>query len=213
LTGITPQRVSTHAVEQFLTTVDLTTGRAYSYSQDGHFFYVLSFATGCWVYDATSNEWHERSSYPNDYYRWRTCAQVHGRQYVGDAFSGAVGYFDPDTYTENGSLQRAEWTYQPIYAEGRRAFHKRLEVVMETGVGLTTGQGSNPEMMMAYSDDGGVTFTNLPNRPIGRLGERQKRVIWHGLGSSTQRVYRGAISDPIKVVISDTTINVDGGRV
>jgi hypothetical protein len=84
---------------------------------------------------------------------------------------------------------------------------------METGVGLTTGQGSNPEMMMAYSDDGGVTFTNLPNRPIGRLGERQKRVIWHGLGSSTQRVYRGAISDPIKVVISDTTINVDGGRV
>jgi hypothetical protein len=213
LTGVTPQRVSTHAVEQFLTTVDLTTGRGYSYSQDGHFFYVLSFATGCWVYDATSNEWHERSSYPNDYYRWQTCAGVHGRQYVGDAFSGAVGYFDPETYTETGSLQRAEWTYQPIYAEGRRAFHKRLEVVMETGVGLTSGQGSDPEMMMAYSDDGGITFTNLPNRPIGRLGEREKRVIWNGLGSSTQRVYRGAISDPIKVVISDTTVSIDGGRI
>lgn len=213
LVGVTPERVSTHALEQFLTTVDLTTARAYSYSQDGHFFYVLSFSTGCWVYDATTKEWHERSSYPNAYYIWQTCGQAHGRQYVGDAYSGAVGYFDPNTYTEVGALQRAEWTYQPVYAEGRLAFHKRLEVILETGVGLTTGQGSDPEMMMAYSDDGGITFTNLPNRSIGPLGHYKDRAIWNGLGSAPQRVYRGAISDPVKVVISDTQVDVVGGRV
>jgi hypothetical protein len=213
LQGVTPQRISTHAVEQFLTTVDLDSGRAYSYSQDGHFFYVLSFNTGCWVYDATANEWHERATYPYDYYYWQTCAQAHGRQYVGSAFTDSIGYFDPETYTEAGGVQRAEWTYQPVYAENKRAFHDRLEVVMEVGVGLTTGQGSDPEMMMAYSDDGGQTWVNLPNKKIGPIGSYQQRVVWTGLGSARQRVYRGAISDPIKVVISDTVIEVRGGRI
>jgi hypothetical protein len=213
LQGVTPQRISTHAVEQFLTTVDLSTGKAYAYSQDGHFFYVLTFSTGCWVYDATTNEWHERSSYPNDYYKWKCHAAVHGRQYVGDFQSDAIGYFDPEVYTEAGGTQRMEWIYQPIYAENRRAFHNRLEVVMEVGVGLTTGQGSDPEMMMAYSDDGGQTWTNLPNKSIGPIGTYETRVVWTGLGSARQRVYRGAISDPVKVVISDTVIDVAGGYV
>ena len=213
LQGVTPQRISTHAVEQFLTTVDLSTGKAYSYSQDGHFFYVLTFSTGCWVYDATSNEWHERSSYPYSYYTWKCHAAAHGRQYVGDFASDAIGYFDPETYTEVSSTQRMEWTYQPIYAENRRAFHNRLEVVMEVGVGLTTGQGSTPEMMMAYSDDGGQTWTNLPNKSIGPIGAYGVRVAWTALGSARQRVYRGAISDPVKVVISDTVIDVTGGYI
>ncbi len=213
LNGLTPVRVSTQAVEQFLTTVDMSTGRAYSYTQDGHFFYVLSFSTGCWVYDVASNEWHERSSYPNAYYFWQTHATAHGREYVGDAYTNTVGYFDPLVYDEAGSLQRMEWTYQPVYSENRRAFHERLEVVLETGVGLTSGQGSEPEMMMDYSDDGGRTWTSLPNKEIGPIGAFDTRVVWTGLGSARQRVYRGAISDPIKVVISDTTLNVRGGRI
>jgi hypothetical protein len=213
LEGAIPRRVSTHAVEQFMTSVDVTTGRASTYTQDGHFFYALCFSEGTWVYDVTSNEWAERESYPNTYYRWQFAATVYGRQYVGDAYSNSVGYFDPDTYVEAGDLQRMEWIYQPIYGENKRAFHKRLEVVMETGVGLTLGQGSDPEMMMSYSDDGGQTWTSLPNKKIGPIGSYQQRVFWTGLGSSRQRVYRGAISDPIKVVISDTTIEVDGGRV
>lgn len=213
LQGVTPQRISTHAIEQFLTTVDLASGKAYSYTQDGHFFYVLSFSSGCWVYDATTNEWHERATYPYDYYYWQSCAQAHGRQYVGSAYTDTIGYFDPLTYTEAGTTQRMEWTYQPIYGENKRAFHDRLEVVMEVGVGLPTGQGSDPEMMMDYSDDGGQTWTSMPNKKIGPIGQYQHRIVWTGLGSSRQRVYRGAISDPIKAVISDTVIDVRGGQV
>jgi hypothetical protein len=212
LVGITPQRVSNHALEQFLTTTDVTTARAYSYMQDGHFFYVITFTNGCWVYDATTNEWHERSSYPNAYYFWQTAAQAHGRQYVGDAYSDTIGYFDPTVYDEAGSVQRMEFTFQPVYAENRRAFHKSLEIVLETGVGLTTGQGSAPEMMLDYSDDGGLTWASLPNKAIGPIGAYQTRVNWNGLGSARQRVYRCAISDPIKVTIADAILDVEGGR-
>lgn len=212
LDGLTPKRVSTHAVEQFLSTVDVSTGRAYSYSQDGHFFYVLCFTTGCWVYDATTGEWHERSTYPHEYFRWQYHAQVNGRQYVGDYYSSQTGYFDPETYTDGDGVQRMEFTFQPVYAENRRAFHKRLELVMEVGVGITTGQGDDPEIMLSYSDDGGQTWTNAPNKKLGPIGQYDVRVVWTGLGSARQRVYRCAITDPVKVVISDAVLEVEGGR-
>ena len=212
LQGVTPQRISTHAVEQFLTGVDVSTLRAFSYSQDGHFFYVLTCSTGCWAYDVTSNEWAERETYPNAYYEWQYQASAHGRQYVGNAYSNAVGYFDAETYTENGGIQRMEWTYQPIYADGRLAFHDRFEVVLEYGVGLVTGQGSDPEIMLSYSDDGGKTWRNLPNRSFGRMGEYRRTVSWVGLGSSRMRVYRCAISDPVHVAVTDTQVEVRGGR-
>lgn len=213
LNGITPVKVSTYAVEDFLSGVDVSTGSAYCYSQNGHSFYVLNFSTGCWVYDVTSDKWHERASYPNDYYRWQTHAVAYGQQYVGDAYSDVVGYFDPDVYVESGSTQIMSWTYQPVYADNRRAFHSRLEVVLETGVGLTSGQGSDPEIMLECSDDGGRTWRSFPNRRIGRIGEYSWRVVWHALGSARQRVYRMSVSDPVKVVVSETTLEVVGGRV
>ena len=111
-----------------------------------------------------------------------------------------------------GAIQRMEWTYQPIYANGQRAFHNRLEMVLETGVGLTTGQGSSPEIMLEYSDDGGQTYVSMPNRSLGAIGKYESRVVWHNLGASRQRVYRASVSDPIKVTLTDTLIEVDGGR-
>ena len=131
---------------------------------------------------------------------------------VGDSTSNKVGYLSATDYDEFGSTQRMEWTYQVIYAEGQRAFHDRLEIVMETGVGLTTGQGVAPEVMLEYSDDGGSTYVSMPNRSLGALGKRENRVVWHNLGSSRQRVYRAAISDPVKVTLTDTQLEVRGGR-
>lgn len=212
LSGATPIRVSTHAVEQFLTTVDTTTLRSYSYTQDGHFFYVLCCSSGCYVFDVTTNEWAERSTYPYDYFKWQYSAYSSGRQYVGDYYSGNVCYLDPVNYTDNTGIHRMEWTYQPVYSENKRAVHHRLEIVMETGVGITSGQGSDPEVMLAYSDDGGQTWTNLPNKKIGQIGRYDTRVWWTGLGSARQRVYKAAISDPIKVAITDTILDVTGGR-
>ena len=83
---------------------------------------------------------------------------------------------------------------------------------METGVGVTTGQGSDPKMMLQKSDDGGKTWQSLPDKTIGKLGERFSRAVWYNLGSSRQRVYRAAISDPIAVVVTDTVTEVRGGR-
>lgn len=213
LSGTTPVRVSTHAVEQWLTTITMSSARAYSYTQDGHLFYVLTAPQGTFVYDATTNEWHERQTYGQDYWIAGVHAQAFGLELVGDLTSNKIGYFSASDYDEWGSIQRMEWTYQPVYAEGRRAFHRRLEIICEVGVGLTTGQGSDPEVMLDYSDDGGITWLSMPNRKLGQIGQYRQKVVWDRLGSAQQRVYRAAVSDPVRVAITDTQLTVDGGRI
>lgn len=212
LSGATPQRVSTPAVEQFLSSVDVSTLRGYAYDQDGHFFYLVCCSTGCLVFDVASGEWANRGTYGQDYFRWQYHAYAHGRHYVGDYYTGQIAYFDPEWYKDGDDIQLMRFTTQPVYAENRLAVHHRIEIVMETGVGLTTGQGFDPEIMLAYSDDGGITWKNEPNRKIGKMGEYQTRVHWDALGSSRMRVYRFSISDPVKLAVTDIILTATGAR-
>jgi len=212
LEGATPVRVSTHAIEQALSETTIAAANAFSYAQDGHIFYCIVVPEGAFLFDSTTGEWHERQTYGESTWNIEHHAQAFGLELAGDASSNKIGYFDPTAYTEFGGIQRMEWTYQPVYAQGQRAFHDRLEIVVETGVGLTTGQGSDPQVMLDYSDDGGITWISMPNRSLGAIGQYLHRVIWHNLGSSRQRVYRASISDPVKAVITDTLLEVKGGR-
>lgn len=210
LEGLTPTRVSHHGVEQAIrgyTTKSDAIGM--SYTQDGHVFYVLTFPTDghTWVYDATTREWHERESYGLT--RWRPCGitACYGKIYVQDYETGKVGYLDPDTYTEYSDTLRASFTFaNGAYNEGRRTFHSMLEVLAETGVGLTTGQGSAPEIMLEMSDDGGRTWRSATNKSLGALGRYRSKVRWWRLGSSRDRIYRCAVSDPVKLTVADAML-------
>jgi len=210
LDGITPIRVSTHYIEEKLASAVFVT--AYSYTQNGHLFYVLVTTSGTYVYDATTMLWHERQTYNSATWNQSYYANAFGLHLVGNSTSNVIGELSTTTYADVGSTQRMEWTYQPVYAEGQRAFHKRLEIVAEMGVGLTTGQGSAPEVMLDLSDDGGKTWTSMPNKSLGAIGAYKNRAVWTGLGSSHQRVYRAAISDPVIGRVTDTLLEVDGGR-
>jgi hypothetical protein len=215
LAGTTPVRISTHAVEQWLTTVTMASGKAFSYAGDGHLFYVLLFPEGTYTYDATTQEWAERNSYGLSYYRAGCHTQAFGLELVGDQTSNKIGYLDSSVYTEFGDIQRMEWTYQPVAPESKNPiFHDRLDIVCQTAVGLTLGQGSIPVMMLDYSDDGGLTWLSLPDKEIGRIGQTLHQLSWSRLGSSRKpRVFRAAVSDPVAVSIMDTQWTGRGGRV
>lgn len=220
LDGNQPVRVSTHAIEQKLQSeFTLSSGEAFSFWYEGHFFMGFSFDEGTIVYDAVTLQWHERQSYNLNYWRFGHMARFAGKWLAGDRDSNEIVELDTKTFNEAvndpnmaSNVQVMEWTYQPIYAEGVRAFHDRFEVRFEAGVGLTTGQGSDPKIMMEYSDDGGRTWRALPTRTLGKKGEYRDRAVWHNLGSSRQRVYRGSVSDPVAVYIGDTLAEVRGGR-
>ena len=219
--GYQPQRVSTHAVEYAIGQMtSISDAVAYTYQQEGHSFYVLNFpaAGQTWVYDASTEQWHERA--------WRDPllatlgrhrAQVHmafaGQNIVGDWETGNLYRLDLDTYTDNGAPIVRTRRCAHIAAGGRWQFFRSLQVIMETGVGLATGQGSDPQAMLRWSDDGGHTWSNEHWSQMGRIGGYSQRVFWRRLGMTTKlrdRVYECSGTDPVKVVIMGAELILSG---
>jgi hypothetical protein len=65
-------------------------------------------------------------------------------------------------------------------------------------------QGSDPQVMLRWSDDGGHTWSNEHWRSMGKLGETGRRVLWRRLGMTMRlrdRVYEVSGTDPVKIAI------------
>lgn len=216
--GLTPQRISTHAVENAISGYDLSTCVAYTYQQEGHNFYAINFtsANTTWVYDATTNLWHERTYLDNgqeERHLANTHAFAYGKNAVGDYRNGNIYAFDLDTYTDNGSEIVRRRVAPHISADEDRVFYKTFELDLETGVGADGGgQGSDPLAVLQFSDDGGSSWSNEKYAGFGKIGERKARCIWRRLGASRDRVFRVTISEPVKVAIIGAEIDIMKGN-
>lgn len=205
--AFTPVRVSNHHVEEAIRAYkDKDDLSVFNYVLDGHKAVVFSWGEGCWVFDLTTGLWHERESKDSvgrDLGRWRACCGVraYGKNYVGDFENGKVYELDLETADEDGREMRRLATSIKLGDSVTDLFMGSLEMVLETGVGLPTGQGSVPKIMLRWSDDGGRTWSNEHWRNIGLQGEYQQRVRWERLGSFKSRIFEVSISDPIKVSI------------
>jgi hypothetical protein len=65
-------------------------------------------------------------------------------------------------------------------------------------------QGSDPQVMLRWSDDGGHTWSSEHWRSMGKLGETGRRVLWRRLGMTLKlrdRVYEVSGTDPVKIAI------------
>lgn len=220
--GLTPQRISTHAIEQAISSyADLKSATAYTYSHEGHSFYVLNFNEATWVFDLSTKLWHERG-YTN--------AGVLERHRVGTlAFYPALGVHLATDYSNNklyilkhdhfyddaDAITRIR-TFPHVSSGLKRLFCKSLQLDMEVGVGLDGGGvGSNPQMMLDFSDDGGHTWSSESwasiGKTVGGIGEFKTRVIWRRLGSFRDRVFRIKITDPVKVNLISAEIDLASG--
>jgi hypothetical protein len=143
--GYSGVRISTHAVEwQIQQYADLTDAIAYTYQQDGHSFYVLIFPTAntTWVYDASTQAWHERAGFVNGFFtRHRSNCQMafNNKIVVGDFENGNIYAFDLDDYSDNNQIQRwlRSWRALPTGTNNlKRTAQHTLQLDCETGVGL-----------------------------------------------------------------------------
>lgn len=207
-TGYREQRISTHAEEfawRQYSRIDDAFG--YTYQAEGHSFWVLTFPTAnaTWVYDANTELWCERAwRNPADGSLNRHRSSCHiafaGKNIVGDWERGLLYELDLNTYTDNGDILPAFRQCAVIVPSGDNVwmFFHRLWLDIETGVGLITGQGSDPQIMLEWSDDGGVTFPNFLMVSVGKVGERGVRANFRRLGKSRRRVFRITMTDPVK---------------
>ena len=66
-------------------------------------------------------------------------------------------------------------------------------------------QGSNPQVMLRWSDDGGHTWSNEHWAPLGQIGAYGRRTFWRRLGMTLKlrdRVYELSGTDPVKIAIT-----------
>lgn len=211
--GYSGERVSTHAVEwQIQQYVDTSNALAYTYQQDGHAFYVLVFPSQdtTWVYDVATGAWHERAGFVNGQFarhRGNCQAFFDNTTVIGDYDNGNIYKFDLAVYADNGSAQKWLRSWRALAPDAnnlKRAAHHSLQLDCESGVGLNSGQGSDPQVMLRWSDDGGHTWSNERWVSIGAIGEYGKRAIWRRLGMTMKlrdRVYEVSGTDPVKVII------------
>ena len=213
--GYTGVRVSTHAIEYAIAQYgNISDAIAYTYQQEGHAFYVLTFpsANATWVYDVATQAWHERAGWNTaigEFTRHRSNCQCNfgGNTVVGDYENGNIYTLDLDVYADNGGIQKwlRSWRALPTGQNNlKRTAQHSLQLDCESGTGLITGQGSDPEIMLRWSDDGGHTWSNEHLSKMGKIGEYYRRVFWRRLGMTLKlrdRVYEVSMTDPVKTAI------------
>jgi hypothetical protein len=143
--GYTGVRMSTHAVEYAIQQYgDVSDAIGYTYQQEGHAFYVLTFpkANATWVFDVATGAWHERAGFENGVFvRHRSNCQMtfNSETVVGDYQNGNIYAFDLEVFADNGQPQKwlRSWRALPTGANNlKRTAQHSLQLDAETGVGL-----------------------------------------------------------------------------
>lgn len=215
--GYAPVRISTHAVENDISSGVTSDAIGFTYQQGGHEFYMLTFPTQdkTWVYDAATGLWHKRvwRDNFNVYHRHRAncCTVFQGNVLVGDYQNGIIYQLDQKTYTDNGvSIPRVRRCPHLTTDLKRQYFHD-LQIQFQPGVGLASGQGSDPKAILRWSDDGGSTWSNDHLASIGKIGAYKNRAIWRRLGTARDRIFEVEVTDPINAVVVSAELNASGG--
>lgn len=208
-----PQRVSTFAIEYMISLygANIINATSFTYQEEGHFFYVLNIPgmPSTLVYDVTLKEWHERCYLNTDFGVLERGRPEHhmfafGKHLVGDYATGKLYQQSLDFTDDDGGVVKRLRTCQYIADDLEYIFHERLQIDVESGVGLpalTPVEDNDPQMVMRYSNDGANTWSNELFRSMGKQGEYNKRVLWNRLGKARQRVYEISVTSRCKVNI------------
>lgn len=217
MNGYAPEEISTHAVTNSIANQTISDAIAWSYQLEGHEFYVVTFPSIdiTWVYDASTQFWHKWLAVDsfNVYHRHRGNCQAlfQGLVIVGDYANGKLYAVDNNTYTEDGSPIRRLRRAPHLVKDFNQVVYERLQLQFQPGVGLVSGQGSDPQAMLRWSNDGGSTWSNEYWRSLGKIGKYLNRVIWRRLGTARDRVFEVVVTDPVKAVIVSADLDAVSG--
>jgi len=199
-------------VQEFQSYSVISDAIAYSYQSAGHTFYVITFPTQgtTWAFDLSTGKFTQRAYFSNGAFG-RELANCHaffnGKHVVGDYRNGNLYALDDNTYTDNGAPRKWVRSWRAIPAkqpQGVPMSFDSLEIILETGI--TVPAGTNPQIDLRFSDDGGYTWNGPFQVPAGKTGETAWRCVQNRLGSTTltrglDRVWEISGNDPILIKI------------
>lgn len=197
--GYSPTRISTHEIEReidSLTVAGKAALRAWTFTLEGHSFYVLSSATWTWVCDLLTRQWYDWRSYGDTRWNVEGFLELSGKRIVGALDATDLYTLSLTKQTDNGahlvwkmiSTQFGQFPYRMAADE--------LYVNLVPGVGLLTGDDEDvtPEAMLRVSDDDGVSWSDQMLAPIGKRGDTHAETSFTGLGASGEDGFRFELS-------------------
>lgn len=234
-TGFQPQRVSDAPLEHIWATYPTVRDAiAYSYIEDGHHFWVISFpkANVTWCYDLTASQqmgkpmWHQRAWWDpaaqawarhrgafHAYGFWKAGHSAYDWQapdklihFVGDWENGNLYVQDPTAYTDAGNPIRRERIFQHMPAENKRTFWHLFQLECEVGSEALT-------WTLDFAKDYGWTYGADSARDRSALanGKHAQRLRWLRLGSSFDRVWRLTTTSAARISITNAYFDATQG--
>ena len=213
------QRVSSkgvaHAIEGYTVVDDAV---AWTMTLEGQNFFVLQFPTEnkTWIVNESLGDkgWYELSAgITGGRYNAASHSWVYGKHLVSHETAGTLLELDLEAFTNNGETIKRTRVMGSIDGNkighrGKRIQMSRFELIMEMGVGLLSGQGEDPKIMIEASYDGGESFGAGTWMRIGRLGETNIRAEWWDTSSFYDLIIRITTSDPVKYTIMAGAIDL-----
>lgn len=207
---------------------------AFAYQDAGHSYYVLNLPavlatvnspaqrSMTWVYDAAvpqSLAWTERAYRNPATGQFERILSDHHVLWKGRHYTGAYGrarvyemsltYFREDT----DELVKLRESAGPLNFGGKLFAVHKIIIEGERGVGRDGGvQGSDPQIMLQVSWDGGFNWSNEVWRDWGKIGERNCKAEFGPMGSGYDLVVRVSCSEPIRFVLTGGWADVTVGR-
>jgi hypothetical protein len=87
----------------------------------------------------------------------------------------------------------------------------RIEFLVQSGTGLSTGQGEDAEIMVRFSRDGGKTYGTIYRISAGRIGDYDHRSFLTRLGQGRNWVVEITTTDPVFYALIDCFADIDMG--
>lgn len=211
--GTQTKPISDIFIEQtFQSYAGLSDTVGWTYQDSGHIFYVLNFlqANKTWVYDVTTERWHQRSRgfdrWPYDYFVFSF-----GKNLVANFADGQIYQLNNQVYTDAGATIIRQRTAPHLSDDDSNnwLFFDRFELEAKFG---NVPQGLAPKVMLQYSSDGGFNWGPWLIKEMGAVGQYSKIVDWNRLGRARSMVFRIRITDPVEVFILGAWIDAAAGK-
>lgn len=185
---------------------------------DNKSVYMITFpsANKTWalIEELGINGWFELSSgISEDRYNAGSILSVYKKTLIGDKSTGQIAELDFNTYDQMGLPWQRRRVMGSINSDklgvkGQRIQMSRMEFILETGVGLISGQGEDPKIMIEASYDGGKSWATGTWMKIGRLGQTNVRAEFYSMKSFYDMIVRITTSDPVSFNIYSAAIDI-----
>lgn len=131
---------------------------------------------------------------------------------VGDYRTGNIYAWNPATLTDDGTRKvwRRRWRAVAQSSDAPKRF-SALVIGMQTGVNVPNGTA--PQVMLRWSDDGGSTWSDQRIVAVGGLGKTRQTVKFNRLGMTrrfggSDRIFELSSADEFEVAILDAEVDV-----